>query len=188
MAATQRDSFCPPDRTQSRFLSVKVFRPKCEGGYLEEDQLDSQLIGKSEVMQALKKSIRLVANSSETVLITGETGTGKELIARAIHDQSLRRTKSFLAVNCGALNQSVLESELFGHVKGAFTGATTNKKGFFEVEAAAHFFSMSSLKCRWPHNRDCYGFSKKEPCDLSGVLKLRRFRLTRESWSRHITI
>jgi transcriptional regulator with GAF, ATPase, and Fis domain len=140
MAATQRDSFYPADRTQTRFLPVKVIRPKCEGAYVEQHQLDSRLIGKSEVMQALKKSIHLVANSPETVLLTGETGTGKELIARAIHDQSLRRTKPFLAVNCGALTESLLESELFGHVKGAFTGAATNKKGFFEVASGGTLF------------------------------------------------
>ena len=140
MVGTQRHSFYPPDRTQSRFLPVKIFRTKCEGGDPEENQLDSQLIGNSEVMQALKKSIRLVANSSETVLITGETGPGKELIARAIHDHSLRRNKSFVAVNCGALTESILESELFGHVKGAFTGATTNKKGFFEVASGGTLF------------------------------------------------
>ena len=91
-------------------------------------------------MRALKKSIRLVANSSETVLITGETGTGKELIARAIHDQSQRRNNSFVAMNCGALTESILESELFGHVKGAFTGATANKKGFFEAASGGTLF------------------------------------------------
>ena len=107
---------------------------------MEGDRLDSKLIGKSEVMRALKKSIRLVANSSETVLITGESGTGKELIAKAIHDLSARRTKAFLALNCGALSESLLESELFGHVKGAFTGATTNKKGFFEAASGGTIF------------------------------------------------
>ena len=91
-------------------------------------------------MRALKKSIRLVSNSSETVLITGESGTGKELIARAIHNLSARRTKPFLAINCGALTDSLLESELFGHVKGAFTGATTSKKGFFEAASGGTIF------------------------------------------------
>lgn len=140
MAATQRDSFYPPDRTQFRFLPVKVFRPKCESGYPEGDQIDSKLIGNSEAMGALKKSICLVANSSETVLITGESGTGKELIARAIHDLSARRNEPFVAVNCGALSESLLESELFGHVKGAFTGAATNKKGFFEAASGGTIF------------------------------------------------
>jgi transcriptional regulator with PAS, ATPase and Fis domain len=140
MAATQRNSFYPTDRTQSRFLPVKVFRSRCEGGYAEGDRLHSKLIGESEVMRALKKSIRLVANSSETVLITGESGTGKEMIAKAIHDLSARLNKAFLALNCGALSESLLESELFGHVKGAFTGAATNKKGFFEAASGGTIF------------------------------------------------
>jgi two-component system, NtrC family, response regulator AtoC len=140
MPATQRDSFYPPGRTQSRFLPVKVFRPKREDGYQEGDALDSKLIGKSEVMQALKKSIRLVAASSETVLITGQSGTGKELIARGVHDLSARRTEPFLAINCGALTESLLESELFGHVRGAFTGATSSKKGFFQAAGGGTIF------------------------------------------------
>jgi len=91
-------------------------------------------------MRTLRKTIRLLAGSSETVLITGESGTGKELIARAIHDLSARRNKTFLAVNCGALTESLLESELFGHVKAAFTGATASKKGFFEVASGGTIF------------------------------------------------
>ncbi len=91
-------------------------------------------------MHDLRESIRLVATSDETLLITGDSGTGKELIARAVHDLSRRRSKPFLPVNCGALTESLLESELFGHVKGAFTGATTNKKGFFEAANGGTIF------------------------------------------------
>jgi transcriptional regulator with GAF, ATPase, and Fis domain len=96
------------------------------------DELGTTLIGDSDLMMELKRLVLLIARSEETVLITGESGTGKELIAHAIHDLSHRRDKPFLAVNCGALAESLLESELFGHVKGAFTGATTKKKGFFQ--------------------------------------------------------
>jgi transcriptional regulator with PAS, ATPase and Fis domain len=103
-------------------------------------ELNAKLIGDSTVMQNLKRSIQAVASSAETMLITGESGTGKELIARAIHDCSTRRQKPFLPVNCGALTESLLESELFGYVKGAFTGATTNKKGFFEAANGGTIF------------------------------------------------
>ena len=77
--------------------------------------------------------VETVCRTNSTILITGESGTGKELVARAIHTQSLRRDHPFVAVNCGALPETLLESELFGHVRGAFTGADSNKKGLIEV-------------------------------------------------------
>src|ERR1044072_2008234 len=95
-------------------------------------QLDLAIRGQSEVMCHLKKSILKAADCSSTVLITGESGTGKELIARSIHELGARQREPFLAINCGALTESLLESELFGYVKGAFTGATGYKKGIFE--------------------------------------------------------
>jgi transcriptional regulator with PAS, ATPase and Fis domain len=140
MAATQRNSFSPTDPTNSQVMPLKVFGSERKPGNQEIDQLDIRLIGNSKPMQALKRSIRLVANSSETVLITGESGTGKELIAHAIHDLSARRRDPFLAINCGALTESLVESELFGHVRGAFTGAMTNKKGFFEAAGNGTIF------------------------------------------------
>ena len=84
-------------------------------------------------MEAVKKMILKVARSNSTVLIRGESGTGKELIARAIHNQSPRSSEMFQAVNCAAINENLLESELFGHEKGSFTGAHAEKKGLFEV-------------------------------------------------------
>jgi transcriptional regulator with PAS, ATPase and Fis domain len=84
-------------------------------------------------MEAVKKMILKVARSNSTVLIRGESGTGKELIARAIHNQSPRASEMFQAVNCAAINENLLESELFGHEKGSFTGAHADKKGLFEV-------------------------------------------------------
>lgn len=98
------------------------------------------IIGQSPQMQAVYRLIAQCAPTSSTVLITGESGTGKELIARAIHYNSLRKDKPFVAVDCNALSENLLESELFGHVKGAFTSAVANKKGMFEVASSGTLF------------------------------------------------
>lgn len=95
----------------------------------------SELYGESSAMQAVREEIARVAPTNVTVLITGETGTGKELVARAIHRHSLRSSKPFIALNCAAFTETLLESELFGHEKGAFTGADGARQGLFE---AAH--------------------------------------------------
>ena len=91
------------------------------------------IIGRSDKMQAVYQMIETVAEVQSTVLVTGESGTGKELVARAIHDLSLRAEKPFISINCGAFTETLLESELFGYVKGSFTGANTNRKGLFEA-------------------------------------------------------
>ncbi len=93
----------------------------------------TRLVGKSSRMQRVRALIAKVAPTNSTVLILGETGTGKELVARALHEQSLRADKPFVAVNCGALPEALIESELFGHRKGAFTGADESRVGLFEV-------------------------------------------------------
>jgi two-component system response regulator PilR (NtrC family) len=98
----------------------------------ERGRLD-QIIGRSERMQAVYQMIETVAAVQSTVLITGESGTGKELVARAIHNLSPRADKPFVSINCGAFTETLLESELFGYVKGSFTGANTNRKGLFEA-------------------------------------------------------
>jgi len=92
----------------------------------------STLVGRSPAMLEVYKKIGMVADSRATVLITGESGTGKELVARAVHANGPRAQQRFLAVNCGAFTESLLESELFGHVRGSFTGASANKQGIFE--------------------------------------------------------
>ena len=97
------------------------------------ESLDMEIISVSPAMEAVKKMIVKVARSSSTVLIRGESGTGKELIARAIHKQSPRVSDRFEAVNCAAINENLLESELFGHERGSFTGAHAEKKGLFEI-------------------------------------------------------
>lgn len=90
-------------------------------------------IGKSEPMQKVFSLTRQVTDTTSTVLITGESGTGKELVAKAVHFNSARKSRPFVTVNCGALPETLLESELFGYMKGAFTGATSNKQGLFEA-------------------------------------------------------
>src|SRR6185369_14560916 len=93
----------------------------------------ANIIGRSEVMLGVFKMIETVARTNSTILLTGESGTGKGLVAQAIHFHSLRRDRPVVAVNCGALPEALLESELFGHMRGAFTGAESNKKGLIEV-------------------------------------------------------
>ena len=87
------------------------------------------LIGSSEAIRRVQKTIGMAADSDATVLILGDTGTGKELVARALHEHSGRKTKPFVAVNCAAIPADLLESELFGHVRGSFTGATADRMG-----------------------------------------------------------
>jgi len=93
----------------------------------------SNIIGRSTAMQSVFRLIETIAPTTSTVLVTGESGTGKELVARAIHFNSPRRDRPFVALNCGALPETLLESELFGHLRGAFTGADANRKGLVEV-------------------------------------------------------
>jgi two-component system response regulator PilR (NtrC family) len=98
------------------------------------------IIGASPAMEKLKQTIRTVASTNSTILIYGESGTGKELVARAVHVCSPRATEPFVSVNCGAFPETLLESELFGYVKGAFTGANQNKRGLFEVSDQGTIF------------------------------------------------
>jgi two-component system response regulator PilR (NtrC family) len=100
----------------------------------------SNIIGSSPPMLAVFELVETIAATSSTVLITGESGTGKELVARAIHVRSPRSDRPFVAVNCGALPETLLDSELFGHMRGAFTGADTNKKGLLEVAEKGTIF------------------------------------------------
>jgi two-component system response regulator PilR (NtrC family) len=98
------------------------------------------IIGSSPPMEKLKQTVRTVASTASTVLIHGESGTGKELVARAVHICSPRAGEPFVSVNCGAFPESLLESELFGYLKGAFTGANQNKRGLFEVAGGGTIF------------------------------------------------
>jgi len=100
----------------------------------------SNIIGTSSPMLAVFQLVETIAPTSSTVLITGESGTGKELVARAIHVNSPRRERPFVALNCGALSETLLDSELFGHMRGSFTGADSNKKGLIEVAEKGTIF------------------------------------------------
>lgn len=106
----------------------------------EEYELENTLIGKTQLMKQVYKKIGQVSSSRVTVLIEGESGTGKELVARAIHYSGVTKAHPFVAVNCTALTESLLESELFGHVKGAFTGSIKDKKGKFELAGGGTIF------------------------------------------------
>ena len=114
-------------------LAVGLAQVRDENARLREQLgIDSELVGDSRSMQELKQKIGRCAPTDSTVLISGESGVGKELVARAIHFSSRRRTNPFVTMNCAALTESLLESELFGHEKGSFTGATGRKPGKFE--------------------------------------------------------
>lgn len=124
----------------AKALSVKQL--KLENTYLKSsaNPVDDDLIGQSASMLALKQLIDQVAPEKATVLITGETGTGKELVAKAIHQASSRKNALFVAVNCAAIPSEMLESELFGHEKGAFTGAVKERVGKFELADGGTLF------------------------------------------------
>jgi len=107
---------------------------------LERIEGKSQLVGSSAGMKQVRAMISKVAATQSTIMILGETGTGKELVARALHDQSLRAEQPFVAINCAALPESLIESELFGHRKGAFTGADEHRVGLFEMANGGTLF------------------------------------------------
>jgi two-component system, NtrC family, response regulator PilR len=131
-------------------LKMKV-REKIENRHLRQENLIlkrtlglthqfSNIIGRSEAMLAVFKMIETVARTNSTILLTGESGTGKGLVAQAVHFHSLRRDKPMVSLNCGAMPENLLESELFGHMRGAFTGADSNKKGLLEVAERGSVF------------------------------------------------
>lgn len=100
----------------------------------------SNIVGKSQAIMQIFEMIKAVADTDSTVLISGNSGTGKELVARALHYNSKRSSKSFVALNCGAISENLIESELFGHKKGAFTGAITDKEGFIKAAEGGTLF------------------------------------------------
>jgi formate hydrogenlyase transcriptional activator len=132
------------DRQRLRRLAIDRRQLRSELGHLRQEVREvgafSGVIGDSGALRQVLSQVQIVAPADSTVLLVGETGTGKELIARAIHDQSRRCRSPFVAVNCAALPESLVESELFGHEKGAFTGAITRKLGKFELAERGTLF------------------------------------------------
>ncbi len=126
----------------ARVASKRELSKKCAAlrHQLLRAQGQPELIGESAPMEAVRHLISKVAPTNSTVLILGETGSGKELVAQAVHDQSQRAERPFVAINCGALPETLIESELFGHRKGAFTGADDHRVGLFEVASGGTLF------------------------------------------------
>ena len=135
--------FSPDILLEKVHNALRQIIPKDETSLSKEVSLHHgfhQFIGESEEMQKVYHRIKRVAATNSTVLITGESGTGKELAARAIHDSSPRKEKPFVAVDCSSLAETLLESELFGHVKGSFTGAVQTKEGLFKIADGGTLF------------------------------------------------
>ncbi len=132
------------DVTDRKLAEATARRLERHNVYLEEELRESHgfddVVGQSPALRAVLQHVRLVADTDSTVLILGETGTGKELIARAVHGASRRRAKPFIKVNCAALPEGLIESELFGHERGAFTGATERRTGRFELAHGGTIF------------------------------------------------
>jgi DNA-binding NtrC family response regulator len=126
-------------RNASNQIALKAENESLKNKISSLENVDD-LIGESEALKRVLKEVESVAQSNSSVIITGESGTGKELIARAIHSNSPRRYFPLISVHCGALTESLLESELFGHEKGAFTGAAFNRKGRFEMADGGTIF------------------------------------------------
>jgi two-component system response regulator PilR (NtrC family) len=116
---------------ENRVLRHKVGRPRLAA---------PEIVGRTAAIEEVRSLVEKVAPTRTTVLITGESGTGKEVVARAIHEGGERRDQPFVAINCGAIPEGLIESELFGHEKGSFTGATESKAGLFEVAGSGTLF------------------------------------------------
>ncbi len=124
----------------SRSLEKLRIRQSQEVSYIEFEKAPFGLISESEVMEKIFKTIKKASQTTATVLIMGESGTGKELVARAIHYSSPKASAPFVPINCGGIPETLLESELFGHIKGAFTGASESRAGFFQTADGGTIF------------------------------------------------
>jgi Nif-specific regulatory protein len=133
LAVAEQFAIALNNLTEKESLASGLARVKDENELLRRQlEMESEIIGESPEIRQLRETIALIAPTDATVLISGESGVGKELVARAIHFRSGRNERPFNTMNCAALSESLLESELFGHEKGSFTGATERKVGKFE--------------------------------------------------------
>ncbi len=156
--------------------AAQVERLEAQNSRLQHDLgISHDLVGASSAMAEVIKSIAKIAPANSTVLIRGESGTGKELVARAIHNNSPRAGGPFVAINCATLTETLLESELFGHEKGAFTGAIAQKKGLFEIAAGGTVFldeigemplSLQAKLLRVLQERECQRIGGTRPVKL----------------------
>ncbi len=133
--------------------------------------LSRKLIGDSEVMQKLREQIVSAASSNLSVMVQGETGTGKELAAEAVHDLSSRKHSPFVAINCAAIPENLLESELFGYCKGAFSGADSDKQGLIAQANGGTLFLDEIGDMHWRCKRSCCGCWSRKPSVRSGANK-----------------
>ena len=149
-----------------------------ENIYLKEEISEvkgfDEIVGKSDALKYVLTRVEQVAKTDATVLLQGETGVGKELIARAIHEKSSRSDGPYVKVNCATLPEALVESELFGHEKGAFTGADRQRKGRFELADGGTILLDEVASCLWARKRSYYGFSRK--ASLSGSVVPARSR------------
>jgi transcriptional regulator with GAF, ATPase, and Fis domain len=137
---------------------------------IDRSSMFDEIVGSSKATRQVLHDVDKVAPSDSTVLILGETGTGKELIAHALHRRSKRADRAFIQVNCAAIPQSLIASELFEHEKGAFTGALQRRVGRFEAADGAHSSSMKSAICLWRRNSLSCGYYKRRRLSELGVI------------------
>lgn len=130
-----------------------------------------EIIGRSEAMYSVLKQVEMVAQSDSTVLILGETGTGKELIARAIHNLSGRNNRRMVKMNCAAMPAGLLESDLFGHERGAFIVPALSALVVLNWRIKAHYSSMKWAICRWSYSRSCCVYYRNRSLNVSAATK-----------------
>ena len=182
----QRPAAASTERMEIGNESGEVSTPDCHScsvpSRLRAQQDMGGLIGSSPEMEKVYRILSKVAHSTHPVLILGESGTGKEMVARSIHNNGPNAAKPFIPVDCGSLVPTLIESELFGHVKGAFTGANRSKGGCFRPPTAAPSFWTRSASFRWICRPSCCAPCRRKRCARWGPPT--RCRLRRGCWRR----